>query len=87
MTWIKRSRSAITLGTPPSRAISRPIRLSVNSEDRGDGFLDDLVQVDLGGMPFGVARLDLGHVQHLVDQPRQALGFLDDDGEEFSAVR
>jgi hypothetical protein len=31
--------------------------------------------------------LDLGHVEHLVDEAGQALGFLDDDGEELLAVR
>ena len=30
-------------------------------------------------LPLGAARLDLGEVEHLVDEPRQPLGLLDDD--------
>ena len=36
--------------------------------------------------PFGLARLDLGEVEDLVDEPRQALGLLGDDAEEFLAL-
>ena len=35
---------------------------------------------------IAVARLDLGHVQHLVDQAGQALGLGDDDAEELLAL-
>jgi hypothetical protein len=44
-------------------------------------------QVDRRHMPFGMARLDLGHVQHLVDQARQALGLGHDDAQELLALR
>ena len=38
---------------------------------------DQLAQVDRIVAPIGVAGLDLGHVENLVDQPRQPLGFGD----------
>ena len=34
-----------------------------------------------------MAGLDLGHVEHLVDQARQTLGLADDDGQELLALR
>ena len=37
-------------------------------------------------MPFGMTRLDLGHVQHLVHQACQALGFGHDDAHELLAL-
>ena len=37
-------------------------------------------------MPLGVARLDLGQVQHLVDQARQPLGLGHDDGDKVLAL-
>ena len=37
-------------------------------------------------LPLGVARFDLGEVEHLVDEPRQPLGLLDDDAEELRAL-
>ena len=33
-----------------------------------------------------MAGLDLGHVQHLVDQAAEALGFADDDAQELLAL-
>jgi hypothetical protein len=43
-------------------------------------------QVDVGVVPFGVAGLDLRHVQHLVDEPAQALGLGHHDGQELLAL-
>ena len=40
----------------------------------------DLAHVHLGRVPLRVARLDLRHVEHLVDEPGEALGLLHDDG-------
>ena len=48
--------------------------------------LHQCAHVHGGHMPFGVTRFDLGHVQHLVDQARQALGFGHDDAHELLAL-
>ena len=37
-------------------------------------------------MPFGIAGFYLGEIEHLVDQPCQALGFARDDAEEFCTL-
>ena len=53
---------------------------------RRDRVLDDFLHVHRTGMPLDVARLELGDVEDLVDQPRQALAFLDDDAELARAL-
>ena len=52
----------------------------------GDRVADQLAHIDAGFLPLGLAGLDLREVQHLVDEPRQALGFLGNDAEEFRAL-
>jgi hypothetical protein len=44
---------------------------------------DHVLHVDRRLRPLGLARFDLGEIEHLVDETRQALGFLRDDAEEF----
>ena len=53
----------------------------------GGRLFDELLEVELGGMPFGVPRLDLGQVEDLVDEPRQSLALLDYDAEKLDALR
>ena len=64
------------------------LRLPLTEQLRGGHhrLLHQGAQVDLGVVPLGMARLDLGHVQHLVHQPRQTLGLADDDGDELAAL-
>ena len=50
------------------------------------GVAHELAQVDVGVVPLGVAGFDLGHVEHLVHQARQAHRLGDDDAEEALAV-
>ncbi len=45
------------------------------------------MDVQLGGVPLGAAGFDLRQVEDLVDQPRQPLRFVDDDGEEPLPLR
>src|SRR5471030_2738103 len=52
----------------------------------GQRVRDDLLPVDPGLDPVGLARLDLGHVEDLVDEPGETLGLLGDDTEEFLAL-
>ena len=43
-------------------------------------------QVHIGVQPFGIAALDLGHVQHLVHQAAQAFAFGDHQAQELLAL-
>ena len=53
-----------------------------------DGRLfDDLRQVQFVGLPVHVAGLDLGQVQHLIDQTGEAFGLADQDAQESLALR
>jgi len=53
---------------------------------RGERVRDDFLHVDPGLGPVRLARLDLGEIEHLVDQARQPLRFPGDDAEEFPAL-
>ena len=47
---------------------------------------DHAVQVDLGDQPLAAARIELREIEHLVDEPREPLALLQDDGEETRAL-
>ena len=82
-----RSRSAVTTGTRSGTCGAQLDALFLEQlAHRRDRVLDDLLQVDRARVPLDVARLELARVEHLVDEPRQALGFLDDDAEEARAL-
>ena len=50
-------------------------------------FADHFADVDGRHGPFGAARFELGQIENLVDQSRQAHGLADDDAEEARALR
>src|SRR3954463_6152723 len=52
----------------------------------GHRIADQRAHVDLALAPFGLARLDLRKVEHLVDEARQPLGLLRDDAEKAIAL-
>ncbi|MPN42450.1 hypothetical protein SDC9_190007 [bioreactor metagenome] len=62
-------------------AVAEQLRRGIN------GMIDQLPHVHVRIMPFSVPRLDLGQVQHLIDQTRQTLGLGDDDAQEALARR
>ena len=43
-------------------------------------------QIHRRHVPVGMAGFNLGHVQHLVHEPRQALGLRHDDADELLAL-
>ena len=60
------------------------------AEEFGSGLqsaLQELAELDLVVQPLGVAGLDLGHVQHLVDEPAQAFGLGHHQAQELLALR
>ena len=50
---------------------------------RVDRILDHRLEIERGNPPLGTAGLELGEVQHLVDEAGQSLAFLDNDREEL----
>ncbi len=87
MTWVSRSGSARRLGTRVGQ-VDDDLRPALAEELGGgaDGVGDERAQVDIGRMPLGGAGLDLGEVEHLVDEPGQPLALRDDDAEELLAL-
>ena len=83
-----RSRSAVTAETLSGQPrLDLDVVLLEQLTHRGKRVGDDLLHVDAGFDPFGLARFDLRQVEHLVDEPREPLGLLGDDAEEFLALR
>ena len=73
---------------PPRQVQLQPLAPLLQELADADGRLfDDLRQVELVGLPVHVAGLDLGQIQHLIDQTREALGFAHQDAEEVLALR
>ena len=71
------------------RHASRKARLEpdvLRAEDlhgRVDRILDHRLEIERGNPPLGTTGLELGEVQHLVDEAGQSFAFLDDDREEL----
>jgi hypothetical protein len=85
-TWIRRSRSASTGRNLLETACAPHVLLLENLAHAGERLGHDLAHIDARDLPFRAAGLDLGEVEHLVDEPRQSLGFPGNDTEELLAL-
>jgi hypothetical protein len=52
----------------------------------GEGLLDGGARRDIVHVPFDLARLHLGEIEDVVEEPSQALAFLHDDLEKLAAL-
>ncbi len=87
-TCTRRSRSARTMGTASgSRESTRDVLRSEQVGRGGERVFDHCLEVDLGHVPLRTTGFELGEVEHLIDESRETLAFLGDDGQELVPLR